>query len=157
YHGRPRYSAHDHPDWVIRRVIEVCGAGGPGERALRSAGAELFLGFGLDAVAGGRVSTYSAVIEETYAKRDISLATGLFLIVGPSGWVHASTEHNCDPAWSFGDLRVQSVEEIYRSSQRREFLEYLNANRWGPTVAQATSRTARLDRIAAAVHDGVLR
>ena len=35
-------------------------------------------------------------------------------------------------------------------------LDHLNANHWGPMVAQATSRTERLDRVALAVRDGVL-
>lgn len=156
YHGRPVYSAHDHPDWVIQKTIAACGSGSLGRSLLAAAGVPLFLGFGLDAIERGTAASYPALIEDTYARRTVSLATGLFLIVGPSGSVHASTEHNCDVAWSFGNLRSQTIEEIYVSRQRREMLEYLNANHWGPSVAQATSRTERLDRIALAVRDGVL-
>jgi hypothetical protein len=156
YHGRPQYSFHDHSQSVIDQIIEVCGHHGPGRRVLSDAGVDAFLGFGLDAVAARTVPSYSDLIKATYAARDLSLAAGLFLIIGPNGAVHISTEHNCDANWSFGDLRVETVDKIYRGERRRQLLEYVNANRWGPNVAQATSRTARLDRIATAVRAGVL-
>jgi hypothetical protein len=157
YHGRPRYSVRDHPDGVIQQLIDVCGTAGQGRRALADAGVELFMGFGLPLVEAGVVPTYAAVLESTYAERDVSLATGLFLIVGPSGAVYLSTERNCsDDTWSFGNLKDQSVEDIYRSERRRQLLDYANAQRWGPDVAQPTSRTARLDRIAKAVWQRVL-
>lgn len=157
YHGRSRYSVRDHADEVIQQIIEVCGTAGRGRRALADAGVDLFMGFGLPLVEAGGVPTYSAVLESTYAERDVSLATGLFLIVGPNGAVYLSTEHNCsDDTWSFGNLKDQSVEEVYRSERRRQLLDYANVHRWGPDVAQPTSRTARLDRIAKAVSQRML-
>lgn len=156
YHGRPRYSSHDHTEEVIHRIIEVCGTKGHGKQVLANAGVDLFMGFGLPLIETGVVPNYSALIESTYAERDVSLATGMFLIVGPSGAVYLSTETNTQEKWSFGNLKEQSVEEIYRSERRVQLLHYVNSHRWGPDVAQPTSRTARLDRIAKAVRDRVL-
>jgi hypothetical protein len=156
FHGRPQYSSHDHPESVVRRVVDICGEGGPGRQVLREAGLDLFMGFGLPLVETGVVPSYSALIEHAYAQRDVSLASGLFLVIGPSGNVHLSTEHNCDDKWSFGNLVTGSVAEIYRGEARRRLLSLVNAHRWGPDVAQPTSRTARLDRVAVAVRDGIL-
>src|ERR1051325_1156587 len=153
---RPRYSSHDHSDAVIRQIIGVCGTSGIGRQALSAAGVDLFLGFGLQAVEMGTAPDYSTVIESIYAARGVSLATGLFLTIGPSGAVYSSTERNTDNRWTIGDLRTQTVEEIYGGERRRRLLDRLNEARWGPDVAQATSRTERLDRIAAAIRDGVV-
>ena len=156
FHGRPLYSAHDHAEQVIQHIIDVCGANGPGRQALCEAGVDTFMGFGLPQVETGAVSSFSALVQDTYAERDISLAAGLFLIVGPGGDVHLSTEHNCDAKWSMGNLVKQSVSEIYGGDARRRLLALANSHRWGPDVAQPTSRTARLDRVAKAVRDGLL-
>jgi len=48
------------------------------------------------------------------------------------------------------------VSEIYKSEKRDYLLRLVNAQKWGPAVAQPTSRTARLDRIANAVREGLL-
>jgi uncharacterized Fe-S cluster-containing radical SAM superfamily protein len=156
FHGRPLYSAHDHPEHVIQRVLEVCGANGAGRQVLRDAGVEVFMGFGLPQIESGAVPSYAALIESAYAGRGVSLASGLFLVVGPSGRVYLSTEHNCDDNWSFGNLLKGSVADIYRSEARHRLLALVNSHRWGPDVAQPTSRTARLDRVAVAVRDGLL-
>lgn len=157
-HGRPGgFSFHDHDESrVIRRIIHYCSAGSVSAQRLAARGVRLFLGFGLDSVASGKVKSYSEVIEGEYAQRDISLANGIFLTVGPGGEVYPSTEYNCDPRWQIGDLKKQSVFEIYGGGRRGEVLGYFNAVRWGPGVAQATARTSRLDRIARAVRSGQL-
>ncbi len=136
FRGRPVYSSHDHPESVIQRIIEVCGAKGRARKVLNDAGVDLFMGFGLPELETGSVSSYSELIENAYADRGVSLAAGLFLIVGPNGNVYLSTEHNCDDAWSFGNLLKQSVAEIYRGRARARLLELVNARNWGPDVAQ---------------------
>lgn len=156
-HGRKNgYSLNDHDEAVIREIINVCGNQGDGCRRLAEAGMTLYLGFGLSAVESGLTPSYSALLEQEYAQRDISWANGLFLTVGPDSSVYLSTETNCDPKWALGNLKAQSVAEIYESKRRREILEYMNSLRWGVTVSQPTSRTARLDRIAKAIMDGSL-
>ena len=152
-HGRVGgYSSHDHDEMgVIRRVIACCGPGSSGARALDAVGVRVFLGFGLDAIASGEAPSYSGLIEREYAQRGISLATGLFLTVGQDGAVYPSTEHNCDPEWAIGNLRTNSVQEIYRSERRKTMLQALNRSNWGPLVSQPMARTNRLDRIARAI------
>jgi len=73
---------NDHPEEVIRRIVEVCGNDGPGRQVLRDAGVELFMGFGLPRIEAGTVPSYSANIESVYKERDVSLAAGLFLVIG---------------------------------------------------------------------------
>jgi hypothetical protein len=156
-HGRKSgYSMQDHDDAVIRSILRQCGVHGDGRAMIRDVGVPLYLGFGLGQIESGEVSSYSTLIEREYASRDVSWATGLFLTVGPNGSVYPTTEHNCDHKWAIGSLLQQTVEEIYASSRRRAVLAELNAAHWGPTVAQATSRTARLDRIAKAVMSGAI-
>lgn len=156
-HGRPGgYSTHDHNDAVIRSVIATCGTGSMGMEILSEAGVVLYLGFGLSEISAGAVPNYSALLEREYASRDISWSNGLFLTVGPDGSVYPTTEHNCDGSWAMGSLLNQSVREIYQSERRRAVLARLNSHRWGPSVAQPTSRTARLDHIAKAVMSGEL-
>jgi hypothetical protein len=156
-HGRKQYSSHDHEDWVIRHMLAVCGQGGSGRIRLQRAGIPLFLGFGLDRVASGEMPSYDALIEAEYAQRDISLANGVFLTVGPDATVYVSTEHNCGSAeFAIGNLERQSVQDIYSSVRRQRLLERMNAQCWGPGVAQPTPRTARLDRIARALQRGEL-
>jgi len=157
-HGRSEYSCGDHRDWVIDRIIEVCGANGGGRRKLERAGMRVFLGFGLNRVESGEFTSYSDLIAHEYAQRDIDYANGLFLTVGSDARVFLSTEYNCDQGsdWVIGDLKTQNVSEIYQSARRKEILERCNAERWGPRVSQPTARTARLNRIARAVMDGQL-
>src|ERR1041384_8368789 len=148
-HGRPRgYSTHDHSEAMIRSVIATCGVAGTGTETLTEAGVALYLGFGLTEIAAGTVLNYSELLEREYASRDVSWSNGLFLTVGPDGSVYPTTEHNCDGSWVMGSLLNQSVREIYRSDRSRAVLARLNSHQWGPSVAQPTSRTARLDRIA---------
>ena len=157
-HGRRSgYSTMDHDEMVITSILRQCGSSGEGRQRLNDAGVPLYLGFGLDKVESGDAESYSAVIEREYAERDVSWATGLFLTVGPDGTVYPSTEHNCEREWAIGSLLNQSVSEIYASPQRRAMLDRMNEERWGPSVAQPTSRTARLDRIAKAILSGALR
>jgi MoaA/NifB/PqqE/SkfB family radical SAM enzyme len=152
-HGRVAgYSSHDHDEVaVIRRVIECCGPGSPGALALGAVGVRVFLGFGLDAVASGKAQSYSGLIEREYAQRGAAPAAGLFLTVGQDGSIYPSTEHNCDSDWVIGNLRKESVQEVYRGERRKRVLELLNGRNWGPSVSQPTARTNRLDRIARAV------
>lgn len=154
-HGRKKgYSLHDHDESVIREIITVCGSHGDGRRQIADAGMMLYLGFGLSAVESGTVSSYSALLEQEYAQRDISWANGLFLTVGPDSSVFLSTEYNCSPGWELGNLKTQSVAEVYKSKRRREVLEQMNSAHWSAAVSQPTARTARLDRIARAIING---
>jgi hypothetical protein len=154
-HGRKGgYRIDDHPDWVIQDIIGACGRAGPGRGAIEGAGYRLFLGFGLDRVESGGAGSYAEVLGQEYSSRDRSLANGLFLTVGPDGSAYPTTETNCDPAWALGSLQSEGVAEIYRGHRRREVLDLYNAHRWGPRYCQATSRLARLDRIARAVNLG---
>ena len=156
-HGGKQYSHHDHEDWVIRRILEVCGQDGSGRARLNNADVPLFLGFGLDRIETGEVQSYDALIEAEYAQRDISLANGVFLTVAPDATIFISTEHNCGtPEFAIGNLETQSVQEIYGSLRRQQLLNRMNTQCWGPGVAQPTPRTARLDRIARAIQHGEL-
>lgn len=156
-HGRKRYSHHDHEDWVIRRILEVCGQGGSGRARLKRADVPLFLGFGLDRVETGDVQSYDELIEAEYAQRGVAMANGVFLTVAPDATVFISTEHNCGtPEFAIGNLETQSVREIYGSVRRQRLLDRMNEQCWGPGVSQPTPRTARLDRIARAIHRGEL-
>jgi hypothetical protein len=156
-HGRKRYSSHDHKDWVIRRILQVCGQDGTGRARLARADVPLFLGFGLDRVEKQEVPSYDALIDEEYAQRDISLANGVFLTVGPDATVFVSTEHNCGTQeFAIGNLTKQTIQEIYGGVQRKRLLNRMNEQCWGPEVSQPTSRTARLDRIARALQSGQL-
>ena len=156
-HGRKKgYSLHDHDEAVIREIITVCGSQGDGRRQLVEAGVTLYLGFGLSAIESGAVPSYSALLEQEYAQRDISWANGLFLTVGPDSSVYLSTEYNCSPGWELGNLKTQSVTEVYQSERRREVLKRMNSAHWSAAVSQPTARTARLDRIARAVINGQL-
>lgn len=155
-HRRAVYSTEDRDEAVIRTILETCGAAGDGRRALESAGVRLDLGFGLDRVARGELPGYSDVLREQYALRDCCWAHGLFLTVGPDASVYPCTEMNCDPAWSIGNLKTQSVEEIYRGRRRRDMLRLAQSIRWGPQLFQPQGRTARLDAIAKAIMTGEL-
>jgi uncharacterized Fe-S cluster-containing radical SAM superfamily protein len=150
-HGRATYSTHDHHDRIVSEIIRVCGPHGEGRKFLEAAHLRLFLGFGLDRVESGAVANYSEVIKEEYAQRDISWSNGCFLTVGPGGIVYFSTSKNCDSMWALGDLRDQSVSEIYHGKIRQQIVETANQHRWGPSVEQPTARTNRLDRIARAI------
>jgi hypothetical protein len=156
-HGRKNgYSLHDHDESVIRQIIAVCGQQGDGRRLLADAGMAVYLGFGLAAIEAGDAPSYSALLEREYEQRDISWANGLFLTVGPDSSVYLSTEYNCNRDWALGNLKTQSVAEVYQSSRRREMLEHMNSLHWGAAVAQPTARTARLDKIARAIMNGEL-
>lgn len=155
-YGRPSgFSTDDHDEQrVIRRIITQCGKGSIGEKVLRDVGIQLFLGFGLSSVESGEYSSYAQVIETEYARRDVSLANGIFLTVGQDGGVYPSTEYNCNPDFVLGDLKRQSVRDVYNGDKRKALLQRFNAMRWGPLVSHATARTSRLDRIARALHSG---
>jgi uncharacterized Fe-S cluster-containing radical SAM superfamily protein len=157
-HGRTAYSLHDHDEQVVQQIISVCGQNGDGRKLVESANFRLFQGFGLDRVESGTVQSYSEVVEAEYRQRDVCWSNGVFLTVGPGGIVYLSTSHNCDrdPKWALGDLRTQSVAEVYQGKRRREIVEYANNLRWGPQVEQPTARTNRLDRIARAMMTGEL-
>lgn len=155
-HGRRQYSTQDHRDSVIKNILAIGGQQGPGRRIVENAGLKFRLGFGLELVDSGEAKSFSEVVAHEYSQRDCSWANGVFLTVGPDGQAYLSTEHNCDPDWAIGDLKTQSVSEIYSGKQRRKVVERVKRYRWGPEVCQATSRTARLDRIAKAIMSGEL-
>lgn len=155
-HGHQRYSTADHPNAVIDQIIAVAGPEGSATPTVKASGLRLFLGFGLDRVASGEFSSYSELLASEYAHRTTSLANGVFLTVGPDATVYPCTERNCQPAWALGNLKEQSVSEIYQGERRHEILTRFDATNWGPKISQPTSRTSRLDRIAQAIHQGVL-
>jgi hypothetical protein len=155
-HGRKQYSTNDHQDTVITKIFAACGARGVGRRQLVSQGIKVFLGFGLEAVESGAAESYSQLVQLEYARRRVSLANGLFLTVSPDGSVYPSTEYNCKDGWAVGNLMAESVSSIWGSPRRREVLDYFNRHNWGPSVAQPTARTNRLDKIADAVWNGTL-
>jgi MoaA/NifB/PqqE/SkfB family radical SAM enzyme len=155
-HGRREYSTHDHDDAVIDQIISAAGPKSAGQSQAQAAGLRLFLGFGLDRVASGEFANYGALLTAEYARRTTSFANGVFLTVGPDGTVYPCTERNCDRAWALGNLKEQSVAEIYHGARRREVLAQFDAVNWGPEMSQPTPRTARLDRIAHAIQTGEL-
>lgn len=155
-HRREVYSCHDHEAAVIQHILRVCGHGGPGWSELDAAGVPVFLGFGLDQVEFAIVPNYDEVIRREYEQRESCLAHGLFFVVGPDATLYPCTEMGCDPAWGLGNLKAQSVAEIYRSPQRMDFLRQAEGCRWGPQMFQPHSRTSRLDRIARAIREGEL-
>ena len=55
-----------------------------------------------------------------------------------------------------GNLLEESVDQIFRGRRRAELISYMNSRAWDASVAQPTSRTARLDRIARAIMHGEL-
>lgn len=150
------YSVRDHEDYVIARLLEVCGRQGTGTKLLEGAGMKLFLGFGLDRVESGEFQTYGDLLRHEYDGRDYFWANGLFLTVGPDGTVYLCTEHNCDPDWAIGNLMTQSVAEIYHGVKRKEILELVHSRRMGPTVLEPNTRASRLNRIAQAIRNGDL-
>jgi len=60
-------------------------------------------------------------------------------------------ELNCNQRWSLGNLKNDSVQDIYLSQKRRDFLNMANRIHWGPEVFHPFTRAARLDRIARAI------
>ncbi len=150
-HGRETYSTHDHDESVVRNIISICGRNGRGRNLINNTGLRLFLGFGLERLESGEAASYSEIIEKEFAQRDVSWSNGVFLTVGPGGIVYPSTSHNCDPHWELGNLRTQTVADIYKGERRRRVIEHANRLHWGPAFEQATARTNRLDRIARAI------
>jgi len=155
-HGRTKYSVSEHSDDTITRIISVAGPSGSGLSRTREGGLRLFLGFGLNRVAAGEFRTYGELLSAEYANRSTSLASGAFLTVGPDATVYPCTERNCDPAWAMGNLKEQSVRQIYTGSRRRKILAKYEALSWGPEISQPTPRTARLDHIAQAIFSNTL-
>ena len=158
-YGRKSFSSHDHTAEVIQQILQICQKNipGNGHDRLAQAGVPLFLGFGLNTLQMGGPETYDNIIEKEYRQRNVSLSNGVFLTVGPDANVYISTEYNCGPdSTAIGNLKQQSVKEIYWGDKRRQQLEFMNSHRWGPEVSQPTPRTARLDRIATAIHSGAL-
>jgi MoaA/NifB/PqqE/SkfB family radical SAM enzyme len=156
-HGRGQFSCNDHEQRVIDQIIEACGHGSAGRAALEAAGVKPYLGFGVDLVESGEYTSYSRLVQEQYQGRDRCWAHGLFLTVGPDGLVYPCTEMNCDSRFVIGDLKVQSVADVYASAERSNFLRLADGCGWGPSIFQPFSRTARLDRIASAIRSGELQ
>lgn len=152
-HRGPEYSCHDHEEAMVREILTVCGRDSAGRAEVEAAGIHLFLGFGLDQLESGRFDNYSAVVRSEYASRDRCWAHGMFLTVGPDGTVYPCTEMNCDRDYAIGNLRTQSVEDIYRGEIRTRFLAEADACGWGAKWFQPFSRTARLDAIARAIRN----
>jgi hypothetical protein len=164
HHCRPRgYAYKQHEEVVINEILRQFGKSGPGpsRRVLERAGMPVWLGFGLAgldlaAAPASAVATYEDITREEYASRDSCWANGLFLTVGPAGSVHLCTDRNCYPAWQVGDLREQSVAQIYAGDRRRSLLAAVNSRNCGPCICEPTCRAVRLNAIARAVRSGVL-
>jgi MoaA/NifB/PqqE/SkfB family radical SAM enzyme len=154
--GLNGYMFDQHPAEVIEQMVATCRTGGPGWSRLASAGVPLYLGFALDQIEQGTTSIYPEVLRNEYAQRDVSWAHGLFLTVGPDASVYPCMELNCNKNWVLGNLKDQSVQEIYHSIARRKFLEMANRMRWGPGLFHPFFRSVRLDRIAKAIISGHL-
>lgn len=137
---------------VVGRILEVGRKDGDAERVLNSAGVKLALGFGLDRIAAGEISSYRELVDREYATRDLMWANGLFLTVGPDGGAYLNTEKNCQSEWKVGDLRTESVAEIYHGSRRAKVLERVHAARLGRNMIEPNSRASRLDRIGRAIY-----
>ncbi len=64
---------------------------------------------------------------------DICRATGLYAEVAPDGKMYHCCEKNCHEGWDIGDLKTQTVKEIYSSQRRFEIADdienYLNCNK----------------------------
>ncbi len=161
-HGQPDgYTCKQHDE---REVIDTirnefqrsdahCGTPpGPSRVVLERAGMNVFMGFGLDDCE----RRYEDLLRLEYESRTECLANGLFLTVGPDETVHLCTDRNCDTDWIVGDLRKQSVDEIYHSDRRRELLARVHFHRCGPKVCEPTCRLVRLNAIAQAVRSGDL-
>jgi MoaA/NifB/PqqE/SkfB family radical SAM enzyme len=151
------YAAEDHPPDIINKIISICGREGAGRLVLQAAGIPLFTGFGLNSVESGEVASYSDLIRQEYERRDVSWANGVFLTVGPDASVYPCMELNCNRRWIVGNLKRQSVQEVYRSRNRMEFVAMANGMRWGPRLFNPFTRAARLDRIARAIMRGELK
>jgi hypothetical protein len=65
-------------------------------------------------------------------------------------------DRNCDEEWVTGDLKTQSVREIYGGEARQLLLERVHACDRGPQVCEATCRIPRLDHIAHQIRAGTL-
>jgi hypothetical protein len=149
-HRRHGYRTDDHQQEVINGILAVAGKAGPVRKLIDSVGIHLHLGFGLDFVDMGIVSSYQEVLEREYAGRDMCWTNGLFLTVGPDGMAYLCTDRNCDPEWAIGSLVEQSATEILHGESRRALLEKVASVRCGPSLCEATCRTPRLNRIATA-------
>lgn len=72
-------------------------------------------------------SRFDSLLENT---RDYSrcLSSGLYAEVSQTGEVHICCDRNCHPNWSFGDLTINSLKEIYKSEKRKALLDYVDSN-----------------------------
>lgn len=155
-HCRACYSTSDHDEFLIRQILQSVGDGGAGYQQLTGARFNPRLGFGLDKIRRGTANSYSEVLRSEWGSRDYCWANGLFLTVGPDARVRLCTDRNCCGEWAIGDLKRESVAEIYAGSKRRDLLAAVHKVRCGPGVCEATCRTVRLNQIARAVQNGDL-
>jgi len=153
-HQRESYSTHDHPEEVIQHILSTVGEAGPGRQVLVEAGMHVKLGFGLQLVGSPGFPTYDRVLEAEYGRRDRCWANGFFLTVGPDARAYFCCDRNCTPGWAVGDLREQTVAEIYRSELRNALFERVHAAGCGPAQCEATCRTCRLNQIARDLRSG---
>ncbi len=155
-HCRKNYSTKDHEDSVIKKILTHCGTNGQCRKIIENAGMKTALGFGLDLIEQWVYSTYEDIIRAEYKRRDLCWSNGLFLTAGPDAGVYSCCDRNCYPAWSVGNLKNQSVEEIYRSEKRKKLLDRIHKHSCNHTVCEATCRTGRLNGIARALMSGEL-
>ncbi len=155
-HSGSEYSLDDHGDLLIRRILDVVGQDGNYTTRIAEAGLKLCLGFGLDQLDRGEVPDYAEIRRREYAGRRKCLANGCFLTVGPDATAYLCCDRNCDRHWAIGNLREQSVAEIWSGEKRTALLQHVNSQRCGPLVCEATCRVPRLNRIFEAIRQGEL-
>lgn len=155
-HSGSEYSLDDHGEALIRQILAVVGQKGSHARKITDAGLRLCLGFGLDQLDRGEVGNYPEIRRREYAGRDKCLSNGYFLTVGPDATVYLCCDRNCDRNWAIGNLKHESVEQIWNGAKRVALLEHVNCQRCGPLVCEATCRVPRLNRIFEAIRRGEL-
>jgi GTP 3',8-cyclase len=55
-------------------------------------------------------------------------ANGLYVEMGPSGKLHLCCERNCNRNFVIGDLKTQTVKEIWEGELRKAMIDYINAS-----------------------------
>ncbi|MBR9704240.1 radical SAM protein [Candidatus Pacearchaeota archaeon] len=70
---------------------------------------------------------YDALKKDTRTYKQCR-STGLFAELGPSGHLHHCCDRNLNRKYRIGDLKTQSVQEIYESDRRKQVLQYISQN-----------------------------
>ncbi len=154
HHGRETYALKDHEAELCTQILGRLGRNGDMRGTLQNAGVSVALGYGLADIDRGDVSNHEEWVGTQYAGCGRCWANGLFLTVGPDATAYLCVDRNCDPDYAIGNLRDQSVEQVYDSPARRRLLDRVHAGVCGPTVCPPTCRARRLNAIADRAHRG---